>query len=90
MKRNDSKATARLKRLYLKLKNAPLIKTTNGKWRACESITEFLNLKWVKVFKNKGSFTKGVLEKLDAKIENRKERHSEKKVIEEGMQEYDN
>ena len=89
MKRNDSRAVARLKRMYKRLKDYPLIKKKDGKWRACESITEFLSLKWAKVFKNTGSYTKGMSEKLDAKHKNRKERHSKKKVIEEGIQEYD-
>lgn len=88
MKRNDSRAIARLKRMYERLKDYPLIKGKNGKWRACESITEFLSLKWAKVFKNTGSYTKGVSEKLDAKQKNRKERHSEKKQIQEGIEEY--
>ena len=88
MKRNDSRAIARLKRMYKRLKDYPLIKKKDGKWRACESITEFLSLKWAKVFKNTGSYTKGMSEKLDAKQKNRKERHSEKKIIEEGIQEY--
>lgn len=88
MKRNESKALARAKRMYERLKDVPLIKKANGKWRACESITEFLSLKWVKIFKNTGSYTKGMSEKLDAKQKNRKERHSKKKIIEEGIQEY--
>ena len=89
MKKNDSRAVARLKRMYERLKDYPLVKGKNGKWRACESITEFLSLKWAKVFKNTGSYTKGMSEKLDAKQKNRKERHSEKKVIEEGLQDYE-
>ena len=89
MKRNDSKALARAKRMYERLKDCPLIKKKDGKWRACESITEFLSLKWVKIHKNT-SAKKLVYDKLDAKNENRKERYSEKKIIEEGIQEYDN
>ena len=89
MKRNESKALARAKRMYERLKDCPLIKKKDGKWRACESITEFLSLKWVKIRKNT-SAKKLVYDKLDAKNENRKERHSEKKVIEEGIQEYNN
>ena len=87
MKRNESKALARAKRMYERLKGASLVKTANGKWRACESITEFLSLKWVKIFKNT-SEKRFVSDKLDMKQKNRKERHSEKKVIEEGIQEY--
>ena len=87
MKRNESKALARAKRMYERLKDVPLIKKSSGKWRACESITEFLSLKWVKIFKNT-SEKRFVSDKLDMKQKNRKERHSEKKVIEEGIQEY--
>ena len=87
MKRNESKALARAKRMYERLKGASLVKTANGKWRACESITEFLSLKWVKIFKNT-SEKRCISDKLDMKQKNRKERHSEKKVIEEGIQEY--
>lgn len=89
MKRNESKALARAKRMYERLKDVPLIKKANGKWRACESITEFLSLKWVKIFKNT-SEKRFVSDKLDMKNRNRKERHSKKKIIEEGIQEYEN
>lgn len=89
MKRNESKALARAKRMYERLKDIPLIKKANGKWRACESITEFLSLKWVKIFKNT-SEKRFVSDKLDMKNKNRKERHSKKKIIEEGIQEYEN
>ena len=87
MKRNDSRAIARLKRMYREFKHNLFIKD-GKKWRPCESITEFLELKWVKKLKNTGSIERHPLDKLDAKQKNRKERHSEKKVIEEGIQEY--
>lgn len=87
MKRNDSRAIARLKRMYRVFKDSLFIKD-GKKWRPCESITEFLELKWVKKLKNTGSIERHPLDKLDAKQKNRKERHSEKKVIEEGIQEY--
>lgn len=87
MKRNDSRAVARLKRMYGVFKDNLFIKD-GKKWRPCESITEFLELKWVKKLKNTGSIERHPLDKLDAKQKNRKERHSEKKVIEEGIQEY--
>lgn len=89
MKKNDSRAIARLKRMYERLKDYPLIKKKDGKWRACESITEFLSLKWAKIFKNTGSYTRGVSDKLDAKQKNRRERYSKKKQIQEGIKEYD-
>ena len=87
MKRNDSRAVARLKRMYREFKDGLFIKD-GKKWRPCESITEFLELRWVKKLKNTGSIERHPLDKLDAKQKNRKERHSEKKVIEEGIQEY--
>lgn len=89
MKRNDSRAIARLKRMYRVFKDNLFIKD-GKKWRPCESITEFLELRWVKKLKNTGSIERHPLDKLDAKQKNRKERHSEKKVIEEGIQEYNN
>ena len=87
MKRNESRAIARLKRMYREFKDSLFIKD-GKKWRPCESITEFLELRWVKKLKNTGSIERHPLDKLDAKQKNRKERHSEKKVIEEGIQEY--
>ena len=87
MKRNDSRAVARLKRMYREFKDNLFIKD-GKKWRPCESITEFLELRWVKKLKNTGSIERHPLDKLDAKQKNRKERHSEKKIIEEGIQEY--
>ena len=88
MKRNESKALARAKRLYQRVKDVPLFKKDKyGRWRACESVTEFLSMKWVKIFGN-SKLKRGVSDKLDAKQKNRKERHSEKKIIEEGIQEY--
>ena len=88
MKRNDSRAIARLKRMYRVFKDNLFIKD-GKKWRPCESITEFLELKWVKKLKNTGSIERYPLDKLDAKQKNRKERHSKKKIIEVGIQEYD-
>ena len=87
MKRNDSRAIARLKRMYGEFKDNLFVK--DGKrWRPCESITEFLELKWVKKLKNTGSIERHPLDKLDAKQKNRKERYSEKKQIQEGIEEY--
>ena len=88
MKRNDSRAIARLKRMYRVFKDNLFIKD-GKKWRPCESITEFLELRWVKKLKNTGSIERHPLDKLDAKQKNRKERHSKKKIIEEGIQEYE-
>ena len=87
MKRNDSRAIARLKRMYREFKDSLFVKD-GKKWRPCESITEFLELKWVKKLKNTGSIERYPLDKLDAKRKNRKERYSEKKQIQEGIEEY--
>lgn len=87
MKRNDSRAIARLKRMYREFKDNLFVKD-GKKWRPCESITEFLELKWVKKLKNTGSIERHPLDKLDAKQKNRKERYSEKKKIQEGIEEY--
>lgn len=87
MKRNDSRAIARLKRMYREFKDNLFVKD-GKKWRPCESITEFLELKWVKKLKNTGSVERHPLDKLDAKQKNRKERYSEKKQIQEGIEEY--
>lgn len=87
MKRNDFRAIARLKRMYGEFRDNLFIKD-GKKWRPCESITEFLSLKWVKKLKNTGSIERHPLDKLDAKQKNRKERYSEKKQIQEGIEEY--
>ena len=87
MKRNDSRAIARLKRMYREFRDNLFVKD-GKKWRPCESITEFLELKWVKKLKNTGSIERHPLDKLDAKQKNRKERYSEKKQIQEGIEEY--
>ena len=87
MKRNDSRAIARLKRMYREFKDNLFVRD-GKKWRPCESITEFLELKWVKKLKNTGSIERHPLDKLDAKQKNRKERYSEKKQIQEGIEEY--
>ena len=87
MKRNDSRAIARLKRMYREFKDNLFVRD-DKKWRPCESITEFLELKWVKKLKNTGSIERHPLDKLDAKQKNRKERYSEKKQIQEGIEEY--
>ena len=89
MKRNDSRAIARLKRMYREFKDNLFVKD-GKKWRPCESITEFLELKWVKKLKNTGSIERHPLDKLDAKQKNRRERYSEKKQIQEGVEEYTN
>ena len=73
--------------MYREFKDNLFVKD-GKKWRPCESITEFWELKWVKKLKNTGSIERHPLDKLDAKRKNRKERHSEKKHIQEGIEEY--
>jgi hypothetical protein len=75
--------------MYREFKDGLFIRD-GKKWRPCESITEFLELRWVKKLKNTGSIERHPLDKLDAKQKNRKERHSKKKIVEEGIQEYNN
>lgn len=59
-------------------------------FRRCESITEFLNdHKYAKLLKTCTSLNKDTFEQLDSKIQNRKERHSSKKKINEGVEEYE-
>ena len=88
MKKNDSRAIARLKRMYKEFKDNLFIKDDKG-WRPCESITEFLELKWVKRHKNTSSFGKHPLDKLDAKLKNKRERISKRDQINEGVEEYE-
>ena len=89
MKKNNYRALARIKRMYREFKNNLFIKD-GERWRPCESITEFLELKWVKKLKNTGSIERYQLDKLEAKQKNRRERYSEIKQIKEGIEEYNN
>jgi chromatin segregation and condensation protein Rec8/ScpA/Scc1 (kleisin family) len=75
MKRNDSKVISRLKKMYREFRD---FFKENGE--PCDSITEFLKLKWVKKLKSRNT-SKHPLDKLDAKQKNRKERHSKKQHI---------
>lgn len=57
--------------------------------RVCESITDFLiNNKFAKILKNGGSPYKDTWTKIENKMQNRKERHSSKRKINEGIEEY--
>ena len=58
--------------------------------RVCDSITDFLtNNKFAKSLKNGGSPYKNIWDKIDDKIQNRKERYSAKNKIKEGIEEYE-
>lgn len=82
----DLKKKTKLKRFYKIFKDILYVKE-GSKWRPCESITEFLNLKWV----NKSYHKIGKLksEKFFLKKENRKKRYNNKKVINEGLKEHE-
>lgn len=57
--------------------------------KSCESITDFLsNSKFAKLLKNGGSPYKNIWDKINDKIQNRKERYSAKNKIKEGIEEY--
>lgn len=84
MKKDDSKVISRLKKMYREFRDFVFIKE-NGEWRHCDSITEFLKLKWVKKLKSK-NVSKHPLDKLDAKQKNRRERHSKKQQIQEELE----
>lgn len=76
MKRDNSKITKRLKKIY----NA-IFKNYY------ESFTEFLECKWVKLFKTTPIPVKCKTERLNKKLKNRKLRYSEKQQIKDGLEE---
>ena len=58
--------------------------------KSCESITDFLsNSKFAKLLKNCTVLYRNKMEQIEAKIANRKERHSSRKKINEGIEEYE-
>lgn len=69
---------SKLKKLYYAYKDGYFV----------DSIKEFLELDWVKRFKNTGSFKKHPLEKDELKQLNKKRRISAKKEIAQGLQEW--
>lgn len=75
MKRDTSKITKKLKKIY----NATFKKHY-------ESFTEFLECKWVKLFKIAPPKCK--TKSLNKKLKNRKLRYSEKQQIKNGLEEY--
>lgn len=75
MKRDTSKITKKLKKIY----NATFKKYY-------ESFTEFLECKWVKLFKITPPKCK--TKSLNKKLKNRKLRYSEKQQIKNGLEEY--
>lgn len=75
MKRDNSKITKKLKKIY----NATFKKYY-------ESFTEFLKCKWVKLFKIAPPKCK--TKSLNKKLKNRKLRYSEKQQIKDGIEEY--
>lgn len=77
MKRDNSKITKRLKKVY-----------KTGFKKYYESFTEFLKCKWVKMFKRTPNPYTCKTERLSKKLENRKLRYSEKQQIKDGLEEY--
>lgn len=77
MKRDNSKITKRLKKVY-----------KTGFKKYYESFTEFLKCKWVKMFKRTPNPYTCKIERLSKKLENRKLRYSEKQQIKNGLEEY--
>lgn len=77
MKRNTSKITKRLKKIYNTLFK-----------KYYESFTEFLECKWVKLFKTTLNPYTDKTERLNKKLKNRKLRYSEKQQIKDGIEEY--
>lgn len=77
MKRDTSKITKKLKKIY----NATFKKYY-------ESFTEFLECKWVKMFKITPNPYTDKTERLNKKLKNRKLRYSEKQQIKNELEEY--
>ena len=96
MKRNDSKALARIKRIYNsgkiwyinkfdKLSNVFTLNTI----KACESITDFLeNSKYAKLLKKTRVLNKNKSKKLDQKKSTKHSRTEAKEQIKQGIEEY--
>ena len=96
MKRNDSKALARIKRIYnsgkiwyinkfYKLSNVFTLNTI----KACESITDFLeNSKYAKLLKKTRVLNKNKSKKLDQKKSTKHSRTEAKEQIKQGIEEY--
>lgn len=98
MKRNDSKALARIKRIYNsgkiwcinkfdKLSNVFTLNTI----KACESITDFLeNSKYAKLLKKTRVLNKNKSKKLEQKKSTKHSRTEAKEQIKQGIEEYNN
>lgn len=96
MKRNDSKALARIKRIYNsgkiwyinkfdKLSNVFTLNTI----KACESITDFLeNSKYAKLLKKTSVLNKNKSKKLEQKKSTKHSRTEAKEQIKQGIEEY--
>lgn len=96
MRRNDSKALARIKRIYNsgkiwyinkfdKLSNVVTLHTI----KACESITDFLeNSKYAKLLKKTRVLNKNKSKKLEQKKSTKHSRTEAKEQIKQGIEEY--
>ena len=96
MKRNDSKALSRIKRIYKSYTGWCVHKfkkgcnrDISGNFKTCESITEFLDMsKYAKLLKKTRVPFRSKMRQLEHKYENRKFRHNAKKQIEQEINEY--
>lgn len=98
MKRNDSKALARIKRVYKSYidwyvnKNVRLsTKVTLPTTKRCESIKEFLDFcKYAKLLKKTRVPFRSKMGQIEQHYKNKKSRVNAKKQIQEGIQEFEN
>lgn len=97
MKRNDSKAISRIKKVYKSYKNWYVHKlgliTFNlnlSNAKRCESITEFIdNAKYAKLLKNTTVPHRNKAGKIEQHYKNRKDRRNAKKQIRKEIKEFD-
>ena len=96
MKRNESKALARIKKIYKVYpawyynKVSKFANWVSGETRKrCESITEFLdNVKYAKILKKTRVPYRTKMMQLEHHYENKRKRKEARKQIQEGIQEY--
>lgn len=96
MKRNDSRALSRIKRVYNSYTKLYIHKFKKfcqrddfENFKNCESITEFLDCsKYAKLLKKTRVPFRSKMRQLEHKYENRKFRHNAKKQIEQEINEY--
>ena len=97
MKRNESKALARIKRVYKSYSEWYVHKFKKlcnnddfGNFKLCESITEFLDKsKYAKLLKKTRVPFRSKMMQLEHHYENKRKRKEAKKQIQEGLQDYE-